>query len=262
MIFYFSGTGNSYHAARKMAEGLHDRMVDIASAIQNKHFSYTLKEGEKLGFVFPVYSWAMPEPVEVFIQHLKLQYEKNPYVYAICTCGSSVGKAISFLESALHKKGLPLDSGFSVVMPDNYVVLFPLDSPQNQLKKLYHADEVIQLILRAVKLEKRHFFRVKKGKGANVKSHVIHPLFRLAATKTEPFYSTENCIGCGLCEKVCTAHCISLQDGIPIWNKPHCNMCLACLHHCPTHAIQYGKSTLKQGRYLHPDYKKRKGDTV
>ena len=262
MVFYFSGTGNSYHVARKMAEGLHDRMVDISAAIQNKRFSYTLQEGEKLGFVFPVYSWAMPEAMEIFIRHLKLHHGNNLYTYAVCTCGSSAGKVISFLELALHKKGLELDSGFSVVMPDNYVVLFPLDSPQNQLKKLYHADEVIQLILRAVKLEKRRFFRVKKGHCPNIKSYAVHPLFRIAATKTEPFYSTADCIGCGLCAKVCTSHCISMKEGIPIWTKAHCNMCLACLHHCPQQAIQYGKSTRKQGRYLHPDYKKRKGDTT
>ena len=32
---------------------------------------------------------------------------------------------------------------------------------------------------------------------------------------------------------------------------PPYNMCLACLHHCPKFAIQYGKNTKKHGQYVH-----------
>ena len=40
----------------------------------------------------------------------------------------------------------------------------------------------------------------------------------------------------------------------PVWDKD-CTMCLACINRCPQEAIQYGKSTEKRGRYLHPDLK-------
>ena len=32
MVFYFSGTGNSYHVAKKLAEGLGEKMIDMARA--------------------------------------------------------------------------------------------------------------------------------------------------------------------------------------------------------------------------------------
>ena len=54
MIFYFTGTGNSLYAARKLAdEG--EKIVSIVDALRSKAYHYTLNVGDKLGFVFPVY---------------------------------------------------------------------------------------------------------------------------------------------------------------------------------------------------------------
>ncbi|MBS1315119.1 MAG: hypothetical protein HP045_01215 [Anaerotignum sp.] len=38
-------------------------------------------------------------------------------------------------------------------------------------------------------------------------------------------------------------------------------MCMACVNRCPQTAIQYGKSTTKRGRYVHPIYQNRKGES-
>ena len=89
MVFYFSGTGNSYHVAKKLAEGLGEKMIDMARATREDAYEYTLKKGEKLGFVFPVHAWAPPQMVEQFVQRLELYYEEDVYTYAVCTCGQS-----------------------------------------------------------------------------------------------------------------------------------------------------------------------------
>ena len=49
MIYYFSGTGNSYAAAKYLAEGLGEDLMDIAVAIKENKYEYTLKKDEKLG---------------------------------------------------------------------------------------------------------------------------------------------------------------------------------------------------------------------
>ena len=92
MVFYFSGTGNSYHVAKKLAEGLGEKMIDMARATREDAYEYTLKKGEKLGFVFPVHAWAPPQMVEQFVQRLELYYEEDVYTYAVCTCGQSAGE--------------------------------------------------------------------------------------------------------------------------------------------------------------------------
>ena len=56
MIYYFSVTGNSYAAAKKLADGLGEDLMDIAAAVKEGNYEHKLEKGEKLGFVFPVYA--------------------------------------------------------------------------------------------------------------------------------------------------------------------------------------------------------------
>lgn len=36
-----------------------------------------------------------------------------------------------------------------------------------------------------------------------------------------------------------------------MWGKD-CTGCLACINYCPQKSIQFGKSTIKKGRYVNP----------
>lgn len=253
MIYYYSGTGNSYAAAKALAEGLGESLTDIASAMKENHVTCTLAPGERLGFVFPVYAWAPPQIVLDFVRSLELYYSGDPYLFAVCTCGSSAGKTLDIFEKALEENGLVLDSGFSVVMPDNCIVLFPAEAPASVEKKLTQAEKTLAHILRAIRLNWSDFFRVKRGKGGSLLSTVVNPLFTKGMT-AKPFYVTDACIGCGLCEQICNSGCISLTAGKPVWTEDRCHLCLACINRCPAKAIQYGKKTKKRGRYVHPLY--------
>lgn len=252
MVFYFSGTGNSYAVARHLAQQLGEELVNIATATKEKQFAYILKSGEKLGFVFPVYAWAPPKMVTDFVEELEVYFKEQPYTYGVCTCGGSAGDSMGVLERSLHRNGLMLDSGFSVLMPDNYVVAFPIVSPSKQAMILAKAEETTEHILRAICLEKREFFRVQRGRAAVALTKAVNPGFSAFALKTKKFTVNDTCIGCGLCERVCTSDCIRMLEDTPVWIKTTCNMCLACLHRCPKASIQYGRKTEGKGRYLHP----------
>lgn len=58
----------------------------------------------------------------------------------------------------------------------------------------------------------------------------------------------------GHCEQICPTQTIRLQNGKPEWANT-CIQCCACIHRCPVQAIEYGKITLRKGRYHHPDIK-------
>lgn len=48
---------------------------------------------------------------------------------------------------------------------------------------------------------------------------------------------TENCVGCGICEKICPSGSIHLEEGKAVHIPGNCQTCLACVHACPQKAI-------------------------
>ncbi|MEI6578536.1 MAG: EFR1 family ferrodoxin, partial [Eubacteriales bacterium] len=94
-------------------------------------------------------------------------------------------------------------------------------------------------------------FRLLPGKLPALKSAIISPLFNRFATNTKYFYATDACNKCKICEKYCPIHTIKVAEK-PAWGK-ECTQCLSCINRCPVQAIQYGKGTVKRGRYTHPD---------
>ena len=57
MIFYFSGTGNSKWIANHLSKEQKEELVFIPDALKNGALEFSLQADEKIGFVFPIYSW-------------------------------------------------------------------------------------------------------------------------------------------------------------------------------------------------------------
>lgn len=256
MIFYFSGTGNSFYAAHEIAHCHGEKLVSIGAEMSNKDnsFEYPIEDNEILGFVYPVYAWAPPQIVIDFIKKMKLIKGRSPYIFSVSTCGDEEGYTTKVLRKALERKGLKLDSGFTLIMPNNYILGFDVDSKDVEQEKLLRAEEELKQINTAVEKRQKGLFKLVPGKIPSLKTTLVNPLFNAFAIRTERFYATEACTGCGLCEKACSVKNITVQ-GTPRWGK-QCTQCLACIHRCPVSAIQYGKSTIRKGRYVNPILKK------
>ena len=250
MIFYFTGTGNSLYAAKTVAEAQGDRVISIAQEMDKKQeaYHYELGENETLGFAFPVYAWAPPKIVLDFIK--KLDITGVTYVFSLCTCGDEEGNTSSILRKRLKKRGISLDSAFTLKMPNNYIVGFDVDAREVEKEKLDVAELLLKDINRVIGERQKNVNLTIPGKLPALKSTVVNPLFNRFATNTSKFYADDNCTSCGLCEKICPIHTITVTDR-PAWGKS-CTQCLACINRCPVQAIQYGKGTAKKGRYQHP----------
>ena len=253
MIFYFTGTGNSIYVAQNISEYNNDRVVSISEEMKQNadNLEYYLSEDEMIGFVYPVYAWAPPMLVLNFISRLRFHNYNNNYIFSIATCGDNIGNTMDVLQSILRKKGLELNSGFSITMPNNYIILGNVDSKELQEEKLLKAEGKLQEIKEILKDRKKGVFQVEKGFLPIILTNVINPLFNTFGINPKKFYATDDCTGCGLCEKVCSIGNISVHIK-PTWGQK-CTQCLACIHRCPTKAIQYGKGTIKKGRYKNPN---------
>lgn len=245
MIFYFSGTGNSKYVAKKLWQE-DERFINIADAINKNEFEYEVENGERVGFVFPVYFYTLPTIVRDFVQKLILNNVK--YVYGVITCGGGIGQSGSVLKKELKARGIELNYIHDVLMPDNSMLFYQIPDVDHARGRLDDAQKVIDEIIKDIYSSKK----VHIGD-----STVISDLMEIgykACNKTAKFYAEDSCMSCGLCAKNCPQHVIKMQDGKPQWTKESCCKCSACINRCPVQAIQYGKGTKKRNRYVNPNY--------
>ena len=253
MIFYFTGTGNSLWVAETVAKYFSDNAIPISDYFDDGAMTsaeITLSPEERLGFVFPVYSWGIPPLMSKFLDKLQLKSYTGQIIFAIFTCGDECGYTKEMFLKLINKKGLDCHHTYSIQMPNNYIVFpgFDIDKKELEILKIENAKITLPIIIKAIN-DNKPINEYKKGSASYLKSSIIYPLFCKHALSSHPFHSTDNCTACGLCAKICPTNNIIVEDK-PIW-EDNCTQCLACIHRCPERAIEYGKVTKNKGRYYY-----------
>ena len=260
MIFYFSGTGNTEWAAKRLSEKTRERLLFIPEEM-NGNCVYELEEGERIGFCFPVHGWQPPGIVRRFIKRLHIENSTGHYCYAVVTCGDSIGRSMEMLNKELNAIGLHTDSVFSLVMPESYVCLpfMKTDKPEKEKRKITTAKALLEGYADSIVQRSKGLTMTKRGLTPWLFTHVIGRYFNNHMISDKKFMvDNDRCIHCGMCARVCPTGDVTLREGMPTWGQEgQCTCCLACYHHCPQHAINYGNITRKRGQYYfgknHPE---------
>lgn len=252
MIFCYSATGNSHWAAKTLADALDERLVSVTDSLKSgEPLTYSISETETLGFVFPVHAWGPPQILLDFISRMELNGFDGQYVFALATCGDTAGNTMGAMARAFAGKGLPLDSKWELMMPNNYLPIYDVDSPEQESAKLERAQTDIEHI-RELIAERTADTKLIGGRYGWLMSSLVNWLFRQFGMRSAPFFATDACISCGRCARICLTGAIRMGgEGKPEW-VGKCDHCCACINRCPARAIQYGKATEKRGRYCHP----------
>lgn len=69
---------------------------------------------------------------------------------------------------------------------------------------------------------------------------MIRFVYKIVSRRGNIINNEEQCIHCGLCEKTCKFHAISIDKKQKKWNIDHtqCMRCQHCIEKCPRHSLQ------------------------
>ncbi|AGB03182.1 EFR1 family ferrodoxin [Methanoregula formicica] len=250
VLYYFTGTGNSLAAAKKIAAALGEtELVPIASLQDTS--GEIVPAAERIGIVAPVYFYGLPVMVTSFARRMDLA--ATQYVFCVMTHGGGgESAALRQLDIILRERqGRGLDAGFGLAMPGNYILMYEPLAIEKQREILQKADGVIGDIAGAVgRCEKR---TLPSSLINRVLYSLAYPYFRSHVREGDKkFTVTEKCTACGTCVAICPSNNIELVNDRPVW-KHRCELCCGCIHTCPVQAIQAGPKTESWGRYRNPD---------
>ncbi len=247
MIVYFSGTGNSAWCAHWLAERLEDEVVDAARLMKADEVG-RFSSRKPWVFVAPTYSWQLPD---VFARWLRTcSFAGSFRAYFVLTCGSDIGNAGAYLEGLCHDLGFVYQGVLPVVMPENYLALFPVPGEEEARGIVEAAKPTLEEGLERIRTNDTFPPVLTKGFD-RFKSGPAHTFFYWFVVKDRAFRTTDACDGCGKCVRDCPLNDIELRDGRPVW-LGRCTHCMACITGCPKEAIEYGKRSVGRPRYRCP----------
>lgn len=240
-IFYFSGTGGSLYAARRIAAELPEFAPVPIAALEGEP-NITV-DADAVGFVFPLYYAGLPNIMERFAK--KLAFTHPCYIFAVVPCGVPwSGYALHQLNGLLRRKGQKLSGGFILKMVDNYLPHFDMPDAQAQQAHDSAVDAKLADIIGVIQRREK---KVEREQGLFL--YPSHFIYAPSFARQDRHYSVDDtCNSCGICQKVCPVNNVELKDGKPAWLH-RCEFCLACIHYCPQKAIQWKVITRKRGRY-------------
>lgn len=254
MIYYFSGTGNTEYAAKKIARSENDAALYAPDVITGRAITPLEGRNDALGFVFPTYFYGLPIIAEDLLDALELSEVHGRYIYLVMTCGQSTGNASGLFARLLAGKGCELSASFGIRMVDNYVPTFKIQDEKTIASRLEAADADIKSICESIHNRETGNHDAYRGAAASVITSMSYPIY-YNGRKTKNFRVSSACTSCGKCARGCPVNAIRMTGGKPEWQTERCVFCLRCLHSCPAKAIDYGSRTKRKGRYTNPRLK-------
>lgn len=244
-IYYFSGTGNSFYIAKRIAKEIENTQIYSIAQLRDCNIE---DDSDYIGFIFPVYFQDTPQIVKSVMK--KIKTKKDAYIYLIANANGLPSKTFANADKIFKKKKKLLDALFYFDMPGNSIVFFDFSNKQEiRDYRLALSEQHLEHIIPMIK-KKFKYRELAYGTSSYLKSF-FDKIMLTFFVKDRTFYTNSKCTHCGICIKICPLKNISIQNRKVKWNGD-CVNCWGCLNRCPNNAIENFR-TEGLPRYKHPD---------
>lgn len=216
VIYYFSGTGNSFAIAEALSKKIDGARVIPLSMAKAEDLS----GGSSVGFVFPVLMFGIPAYVKDFLKKTASSLE-GQYAFFVASYAGNLAGSFSQIAGLMKPAHARL-SFYPFVIPRKDFSKDAFDRRVDGIAASVVAERIVQA--------ERPTLRNRV-----VLTGFVNPLGN--AFMRRVFTVSDACTGCGTCYRLCPANNIAMIDGKPRWSK-HCNVCYGCVNWCPAKAIQ------------------------
>jgi len=261
-IFYFSGTGNTAWASRKLAAFLEEGGMP-ATAVSIEGLSpgeaESLADGSShIFFGYPIYGSDVPEPMKDFLRSLP---PLGLRVFGgFCTQEMFSGDGVRVMGHFLRvsQSGARIAYARHVWMPNNISIEkygFSVERNPGKLRRIFDRAETVL-----------HKFAADIVAGQEVRQGLNLGSQLLGLIQRVPFrlmypglmgcmaIDTDTCSGCDICRRICPMGNIQGVPGNPGYRAgKHCCLCLRCYNYCPENAVRYRGTRAKGKPYQGPE---------
>ena len=239
-VLYFTASGNCLAVAKRFQAEL----LSIPQLLKTGQYDI---EDDAIGIIYPVYNLVFPQIVKRYIQNCHL---KADYIFVIGTYGNADGATLYEMKKVLEANGNRADYYETLLMVDNYLPGFEMNDQVSRLEEKGTERELARIVDEVNNRVKKYN---EKGWGWKLITSILNAKEgrTLKNHAQQWFYVNDDCIGCGICSRVCPVANVTQTDKSKPTFGGNCESCLACVHNCPKKAIHL-KNEKSGARFRHP----------
>ncbi len=244
-IHFYTGTGNSKHAAEIAAKELSEQGFSVSITQIMRNTQPPSDPAQLHLFIYPVFAFTYPAGVARYIEQLPIGNGVPTAVIAnhgmVSTKGGAhtgyEGAGLDALAQKLSNKGYDVYYTNKVGYTENITILAHARDDQTHREIFEAGDDKMRNMVRDIaagkKLKQEYSFSIRLASAAM--AFLFNYFGRWSLGKL--FAADYSCTGCGLCAKICPAQNITLCGKNPDWGW-RCQGCLGCFNRCPHNSVQ------------------------
>lgn len=242
VIFYFSGTGNTWWVTGKMAAALRDRGAEAGcysiEEVDPAAADSLIAQSDAVGFGYPTYGSDLPETMKAFMRKLSDQ-KKEAFLYCTQWLWSGDGARVG---TEFLGPGFQVRWAEHFLMPNNVsvaILRLPYTNDKGRMGKvLKRAERKIQKFAGRIS-SGRPFLRGFNAL-SELSGYIQRGPFRRMYERLRDDISVDpgRCTRCEKCIRACPVENLYLGGGT-VRARGRCILCLRCYSFCPVIAVEY-----------------------